>query len=161
MREPHTQRDVTPDDPVAAPQPPVNSEQVHRAALPLDQAVASAVELRHDRPGIAAEHQRVGVDAIGGDDLVSLSEGLKEPRGHRLLAGVEVQVAADLALAKRPLTGFLEDPHEHHLAVELYQAFGIRSSSAVAGRVPPAGASSCFRHRASLKSTLAGRGLRG
>src|SRR6185437_14631735 len=60
-----------------------------------------------------------------GDDPVPLPESAQETRGHRLLAGVEVQIAADLALAEGPLAGCLESAHEHHPAVELHQALRV------------------------------------
>ena len=41
------ERDVPADDAVAAPEPVLDVEQVHRAALALDQAGALAVELGH------------------------------------------------------------------------------------------------------------------
>jgi hypothetical protein len=112
---------MCPRDAVAAPQPPVHGEQVHRPALAPDQAVPPAVQLGHDRTGLASQQQRVSVVPVAGDDPVPTPESAQEARGHRLLAGVEVQVAADLALAEGPLAGFLEGAHEHHPAVELHQ----------------------------------------
>ena len=65
------ERDVPADDAVAAPEPVLDVEQVHRAALALDQPRALAVQLGHHLVGVTAEQEGVGVVAVGGDDLVA------------------------------------------------------------------------------------------
>ena len=97
------ERDVPADDAVAAHQPVLDIEQVHRAALALDQAGALAIELGHHLVGVAAEQEGVGVVAVGGDDLVAFLEGVEKAGGDRFLPDVEVEVAADLALPETAL----------------------------------------------------------
>ena len=60
------------DDAVAAHEPVLDVEEVHGAALALDEAGALAVELGHHLVGIAAKKEGVGVVAVGGDDLVAV-----------------------------------------------------------------------------------------
>ena len=64
------ERDMPADDAVATPQPVLDVEQVHRAALALHQTRALAVQLGHHLVGVTAEQERVGVVPVGGDDLV-------------------------------------------------------------------------------------------
>src|SRR5829696_6674691 len=70
--------------------------------------------------------ERVGVVAVGCDDPVALLEGLQESRSHCLLAGVDVEVAPDLALSEAPPARLLERPDEHHLAVEVHETIRAR-----------------------------------
>ena len=154
--EPHTQGDVAADDPVAAPEAAVDVEQVHRPALAPDQTVFTAVELGHDGAGVAPHQQRVRVVPVGGDDPVPGLEGFQEARRHRLLTGVEVQVAADLAAAEGPPALFLERADQYQAAVELHQTLRIGSLALPAG--PRAGPTlgrghqtSSVRHRTSRR----------
>src|SRR5918994_614465 len=99
---------MTADDPVAAHEATLDVEEVHRAALALDDARSLAVELGHDVLGIAPQQERVGVVPVGGDDLVAFLEGLEEPGRDGLLTGVDVKVAPDLALTEAPLGRLFE-----------------------------------------------------
>src|SRR5450631_614201 len=62
-----------------------------------------------------------------------------------------MQVAADRSLPERPLTGLLEHPNEHHLAVKIDQALAARARSTVAGLGVglPVGGFCCLRHQPS------------
>src|SRR5829696_2393576 len=75
--------------------------------------------------------ERVGVVAVGGDDPVALLEGLQESRSHCLLAGVDVEVASDLALPEAPPARLLERPDEHHLAIEVHETIRARGYRAL------------------------------
>src|SRR5450755_4579205 len=149
VSEPHAQRDVATDDPVAAPKAAVDGEQVHRATLATTYPVPATVKLSHDRPRIAPQQQRVSVITIAGDHLVPIPDPRQEAGGHGLLASVQVHVAANRALPKRPLTGLLEHPNEHHLAVKIDQALAAGAHSTVAGLgvALPVGAFWCLRHQ--------------
>ena len=94
------ERDVPADDAVATPEPVLDVEQVHRAALALDQAGALAVQLGHHLVGVAAEEERVGVVPVGGDDLVCLLVEREKSGGDGFLATVEMEIPADLPCRK-------------------------------------------------------------
>ena len=127
------------DDAVAAHQPVLHVEEVHGAALALHEARTLAVELGHYLVGIAAKKQRVRVVAVGGDDPVSLLEGLQKARGHGLLPDIDVEVAPDLTLPETPLARLLEGPNKGHLAVQIYEALlaGRYGTTVLAGLRAP------------------------
>src|SRR5918911_1171493 len=63
--------------------------------------------------------------AVGGDDRIALPVGVEEAGRDGLLTDVDVEVAPDLALPKTPLGGFLEDPDQDHLLVEVQEVLAI------------------------------------
>src|ERR671917_1611431 len=147
---------MTADDPVAAHEATLDVEEVHRAALALDDARALAVDLGHDVLGVGPQQERVGVVAVGGDDPVALLEGLQESRSHCLLADVDVEVAPDLALPEAPPARLLERPDNHHLAVEVHEtirARGYRSFVSRLLRFPVFRAPVRCRHRRPLPTS--------
>ena len=113
------------DDAVATPQPVLDIEQVHRAALALHQTRALAVQLGHHLVGVAAEEEGVGVVPVGGDDLVSLLVKREEPGGDRFLPAIEMEVTTDLPLPEAALRGILEEADGVHLPIEIERRLGI------------------------------------
>ena len=79
------ERDVPADDAVAAHESVLDVEQVHRAALALDQPGALAIELGHHLVRGGPEQQGMGMVAVGGDDLVARLLGVEETGGDRFL----------------------------------------------------------------------------
>jgi hypothetical protein len=61
------------------------------------------------------------VVAVGGDNPVALLIGVDKARRHRLLAGIDVEVAPDLALSEASLGGFFKDPDQNHLFVQIQE----------------------------------------
>jgi hypothetical protein len=102
----------------------------------------------------------MSVITIASDHLVPFPDMRQEASRHGLLTSVQVHVAANRALPKRPLTGLLEHPNEHHLAVKIDQALAAGADSTIAGLglgLGLAASAFCLRHQLSLSSTLAHR----
>src|SRR5215216_4049301 len=110
---------------VAAPQPVLDVEQVHRAALALHQTRALAIQLGHHLVRVTAEEERVGMVPVGGDDLVRLLVKREKPGGNRFLPAIEVKVATDLSLPEAALRGIFEEADRVHLPVEIERRLGI------------------------------------
>ena len=117
--EPDGQRQAAADDRVAAVEAAWGVEDVHRAAAAAAAALDAAEHLGHDRLGRDAAGQRVAVLAVGGHDRVVRVERLHAADGHRLLADVQVQEAADLGRAVQLDAALLEAPDAEHLAIEV------------------------------------------
>ena len=92
--------------------------------------------------GIGAEGERLGVIAIAAEDDVVFVERAEDAGGDRLLADVDVEVAADLALAELALGRLFEAADEDHL---LEQVGPLRRT----GRIGDRGTAFflCFSHR--------------
>ena len=69
--EPRRERQVSADDPVAAHEPPLAVEDVHRAAASAGRPVDAPEELRHHVVGIGAARDRVSVGPVGPDQVVA------------------------------------------------------------------------------------------
>ena len=69
---------------------------VHRAALALVGAAGPAEQLAHHARGVGALGQRVAVAAVGGREQVRALQVQAHARGHRFLAGGQVQRPAHL-----------------------------------------------------------------
>ncbi len=112
------ERHLAADDAVAAPVVAGGVEEMHRAALALGAAGHLAVELRHERVQLHADRDGVAVVAVGGDDVVVLAHQRAAADGHRLLADVEMQEAADLLGLVGAQAALLEPADAHHHAVQ-------------------------------------------
>ena len=135
------------DDAVAAVQAVLGVEQVHRAALALRDARALAEELGHDLARIGAEDERLGVIAIAAEDDVVVVQRAEDAGGDRLLADVDVEIPADLALTELALGGFLEAADEDHLPE---QVAPFRRARRIGDR-GTAGFFLCFCHRSNTR----------
>src|SRR5215216_5120022 len=110
---------------VAAPQPVLDVEQVHRAALALHQARTLAIQLGHHLVRVTAEEERVGMVPVGGDDLVCILVKREKPGRDRFLPAIEMEIPADLPLPETALRGVLEEADRVHLSVEIEGRLGI------------------------------------
>ncbi len=119
---------------VAAHEPPLDGEEVHRAPLALYHPGPLAVELGHNLIRVGTQEQGVRVVAVGSDDLVALLVGLQKAGGDGFLTDVDVEIASDLALPETPLARFFEGPYDNHLFVQVHETLR-------AGRYRPALAS--------------------
>jgi len=107
------------DDRVAAQEVRRLVEEVHRAALTVAEPVAAPEQLGHDPTRVGALRQTVAVLAVRRDRVVVGAQHGRRADGHRLLADIQVEEAADLAerVALRSL--LLEATDQHHLRQEL------------------------------------------
>ena len=117
-READGEREACSHDRVAAVESGGGVEHVHRATAAAAAALDLAEHLRHEPARVDSARQRMAVLAIGGHDRVVRRETLQRADGHGLLADVEVQEAADLALAVLLRARLLEAPDAHHPAQE-------------------------------------------
>ena len=88
--------------------------EVHAAALAAADAPDLPAQLGHQRPGVGAAGERVAVVAVGGDEVVVGPKEAHRRHRHRLLADVQVEEAADLALHVDLGAALLEPPDEEH-----------------------------------------------
>ena len=123
--DPDRDRQVRPDDRVAAQKVGALVEQVHRAALALGEPVASAVELGHGALRIRALRQAVAVLAVGGDRVVVRAERRGRADRHRLLADVEMEESADLPERVRLGGLLLEAADQEHVGQQLLRDGGV------------------------------------
>ena len=125
QREPGRQREVAADDAVAAHEPALAVEDVHRPAAAARGAVDAAEELGHHVLGVGATGDRVPVGAVGADQVVALGHRRGGADDRRLLADRQVQEAAGLrALVLAPGL-LLEPPDERHRLEQLERGLGI------------------------------------
>ena len=166
QRDPDGQRQPAPDDRVAPVEPGRCVEQVHRPAAPAAASGDPAEHLGHHRPRGHPLEQGVSVLAVGRDDRVVGLQRRHHPGGHRLLADVHVQEAADRPGAVQLHAALLEAAHEQHVAQQSHVAGrigghrGAPSGSAGTSRVlrsPSARPSS--RARSRRRMILPGPGL--
>jgi hypothetical protein len=132
---PRRQRQLPPDDGVAAHEPSIHVEQVHRAAPAPGDAGLLAEQLRHDPVRVHAAPEDVPVLAVVREHVVALFERRHHADDGRLFAQVQVAVAADLG-ASVHLAGLLLEPADQdHLAVEVDQLlFRLRPPAQARGR---------------------------
>jgi len=108
------ERQIAADDPVAAHEPPLGVEDVHRAAAPAGGAVDAPEQLRHHPPRLGTAGDRVAVGAVGADQVVLVAHRRGRADDRRLLADREVKEAARLrALVLAPGL-LLEAPDQRH-----------------------------------------------
>ena len=119
------ERKVAADDPVAAHEAQPGVEHVHRSAATVRGARLFSEELGHHRLGVDAASDGVAMLSVAGEDVVVGLEGLDAPDHCRLLAQVEVAVAADLGLGVLLLCALLEPADELHLTVKAQQEVAI------------------------------------
>ena len=116
-------------DPPTIPKHPISPccevDHVHRARAPAAHAGLAAEQLGHQRLGVDAQGQRVAVPAVGPGHPVSVGEHAAHADRARLLAGVQVRRAVDLALLKQRLDRVLEAADERHALVELQAQLGV------------------------------------
>ena len=94
---------------------------MHRAALAAAQAVLAAEDLVHHRPRVAALGDAVAVAAVGAGDAVASCEVHAEADAGRLLAGVEMDEARDVAGRELLVHPLLELADRAHLVVGVQQ----------------------------------------
>jgi hypothetical protein len=122
-------RDAGGDDPVGAQHADREVGDVHRAALAAVEAAGAAEQLAHHALHGSALGERMAVAAMRRRDVVVRRQVDADARGDRLLAGGQVQRAADLRLGERRaeggdaaarclLGGVLEGADARHRAVE-------------------------------------------
>ena len=110
------ERDVAADDGVAAEEPLLGVEEVHRAALALGAAGGLAEQLGHGGLDVHAAGDGVAVVTIGRDHVIVLAEDADRTDRHRLLSVVQVAEPADLPAHLVELVGLLlEAADQHHL----------------------------------------------
>src|SRR5207302_4048230 len=93
--KPGAERDLRADDAMAAEEPLLGREHMHRAALALGIAVLATGEFRHHPFRVHAAGQHVAVIAVAGDDGVTGLERRLHADDDRLLADIKVTEAAD------------------------------------------------------------------
>src|SRR6185295_12731979 len=111
-------RQVAAHDAVAAEVAAGHVVEVHAAALAPADAGGAAAQLGHEGAHVGAARDGVPVVAVVRDDVVVVAQQAHGAHPHRLVADVEVQEAADLALDVELGAAFLEAPDEQHLAIE-------------------------------------------
>jgi hypothetical protein len=94
---------------------------VHGAALAPAQALLAAEDLEHHAELVAALGDAVAVAAVRAGDVVAVVQVHAKPHPGRLLAGVEVDEARDVARRELLVDGVLELPDHPHAAVGLQQ----------------------------------------
>ena len=112
------QRDVSPDDAVAAEHVGGRVEHVHRAAQPLRAASLLAPQLGHERVRGHPLGDGDAVIAVGGDHVVVRLERGDGPDADRLLPDVQVKEPADLPLGVGARGLLFEAANQEHLPVE-------------------------------------------
>src|SRR4029077_8044915 len=115
--EPGSDRNLCPDDTMAAKKVLLVTEHVHRTALAVRIAATAAGQLRHDPIGIHAAGEHVSVIAIGRDDRVAFLERRLHADDDRLLPDIEVAKAADQPHAVHLPGTLLEPSNQQHVTV--------------------------------------------
>ena len=105
------------DDPVAADQAVLEVDHVHRAGAAAADAGGAPEHLGDQRLGIGALGQRVPVAAVGAGGVVVGLKRHADPDRHRLLPGVQMGRAVDLAAQEQPVHRGLELPDQEHARV--------------------------------------------
>ena len=118
-RQSHGERQTAADDGVAAVEPGLAIEKVHRAAAAATAALEPAVHLGHQHGHRDAAGDRLAVLAIGGDHRILGPDGLHDPDRDRLLAVVEVQKAPDLLRLVQLEALLLEPADADHLLEQM------------------------------------------
>ena len=131
--QPRAERHLGADDAVAAIEFLLLAEHVHRAALALGIAGGAAGQLGHHAFGVHARRQHMAMVAIGGDQLVVGPDIGLHAHHHGFLADIEVAETADQPHAVKLTSPLFEAADQEHVAIELFEGFGIAASS-VSGR---------------------------
>src|SRR5262249_55512929 len=114
---PGRERNLPPDDAVAAIEVVLDVEEVHRATLALRIPRAAAEQLGHGHAGIRIAGEAMALLAVVAEHVGVGPERLHPPDGDRLLTYVEVAEAGDLPQAVLLARAFLEPANEEHPAV--------------------------------------------
>jgi hypothetical protein len=109
------------DDGIPSHEVDLGSKQVHRAPLPLAQTSRLAEQLSHHPFWVSPTHDRLGVLAVGGEDVIVFVQGSGSTGRNGFLAAVEMQKAGDVSLGLLFRTGFFKFPTKHHLFEQLNQ----------------------------------------
>ena len=112
------ERQVAADDAVPAEVAARHVVEVHAAALAAADAGGAAPQLRHQRPRVGPAGERVAVVAVGAEEVVVGPQQAHGPDRDGLLADVEMEEAADLALHVDLRAALLETPDEEHAPVQ-------------------------------------------
>ena len=136
---PRGEREVAPDDPVAAHEALLRVEHVHRAAAALAHAVLAAEQLGHDVVRVRPARERVAVGAVGGDQVVVVAHRAHGADDGGLLADREVQEAADLRLGVHLARALLEAADERHRLEPLAGRVGLRKRGGARLPLPEVG----------------------
>ena len=94
---------------------------MHRAALAAAQALLAAEDLGHHPVRVAPLGDAVAVAAMGGGDVVLVVQMQADADRGRLLAGIEMDEAGDVACRELLVDGVLERADGPHLPVRLEQ----------------------------------------
>src|SRR5262249_46828463 len=116
--EARAERNLRPDNTVAAIEIFLDAEHVHRAALPLGVAGAAAGQLGPDALRGPAAGPHMAAIAVGGDDLIAGFEGELHAHDHGLLPDIEVAEAADQSHAVHLAGSLFETPDRQHVAID-------------------------------------------
>ena len=108
---PRGQRQMGAHDAVATQEVDALVEEMHRAALPLREPVDASEQLGHDPLGVRALGEAVAVLPVRRHRVVLGPCHRGGADGHRLLADIEMEKAADLAHGIH-LGGFLFEPSD-------------------------------------------------
>jgi len=101
---------------IAAVEPCLSIEQVHRSAAPAATTFLLTKHFRHDRTGRHPSRQSMAVLAIRGHDGVLGPQSLHYADTHGLLADVQMQESADFLLRVQFGALLFEAADQEHLA---------------------------------------------
>ncbi len=99
---------------------------MHRAALAVAVARLLAVQLGHHHVEPGPLRHGVAVPPVGAGDHVLGRQVGHDPRGHRLLADVDVEEAGDLPLQEQIRRRLLEIPDGDHLTIQIKQQWFVQ-----------------------------------
>ena len=128
-----------PKDAVGPHHPDVELGDVHGAALAFAAPALAPVDLLHHPPGVDALGDAVAVAPVGGGDPVGWAEVHHDPGAGRLLAGVEVDEAGDVAPGEVDVEPFLELADGPHRPVGREQAVPVERELVVSHGFPSRG----------------------
>src|SRR3990172_5421747 len=111
------------------------------AATSATTTVALAIHLRHDRRRGNTAYERMTVLAVGGDNGVVRLQGLEDADRHRLFTDVQMQEAADLALAVELRAPLLKSANAQHLPYELAREIAVVRNRVDTGETHAGGSS--------------------
>ena len=104
------------DDRIAAHEAALAVEHMHRAAHAAGHAVGAAEKLGHHLSRRHATHQRMGVLAIGADDIIGRAGGVNHACSDGFLAGIKMEETDDIALRIFLCSTFLKSARQKHVA---------------------------------------------
>src|SRR5207237_2703613 len=107
------------DNRIAAHEPEVDIEQMHRTTVAARKTGRFAEQFGHYRARRCTFRQTMTVLAISRDHVILIVQGRNRANSDGFLAGIEMAKTGDLA-ARVHLSGFfLEAPYQHHIAIQL------------------------------------------